>query len=103
MLPLLPLPDNPQARRHLQRADLLAGDDYWDGRGWDRHGRNQFLLRAADGCYILHQRSRWPQEEDGRNEQISVWEARCIFANLPNRRVKLSEAFPELSRFNEKL
>ena len=96
MLPLLPLPENPLARRHLVEAHLLAGDDYWDGKSWDRNGRNQFLLRTVNGRYILHQRSLWPHEEDGRNDQISAWEARCVFENLPNRRVGRREAFPEL-------
>ncbi len=101
MLPLLPLPDNPRARQHLQPANLLAGDDYWDGRSWARQGRNRFLLRTADGRYILHQRSLWPQEEDGRNDQVSAWEARCLYENLPNRRMARREAFPELLRGNE--
>jgi|GEM_PF-6485734 len=35
-------------------AVLLAGDDRWNGRGWERRGRNLFLFRSSDKRYFIY-------------------------------------------------
>lgn len=98
MEPLTQIPEESHDLRLMMSAVLLAGDDYWDGRGWERRGRNSYLFRSADNNYFLHTRSSWPNEADGLTERVSVREARCLFENLPNRRVSLAEAFPQKER-----
>ena len=75
------------------RVTLLAGDDYWDGRTWNRRGRNTYLLASSHGHYFLHTRSSWPGEADGETQMISHEEARCIYENLPNKRMTREAAF----------
>lgn len=83
------------SRVHTVRsAMLLAGDDYWDGRGWDRKGRNRFVFRTGDGAYLLHLRTIWPHEIDGYSEYICPEEARLEFIRLKNKRVRFDVAFP---------
>ena len=72
---------------------LLAGDDFWDGRSWNRRGRNTYLYVTAHGHYFLHFRTLWPAEEDGLTEMISRDEARCIYENLQNKRKSRGFAF----------
>ena len=75
------------------RVALLAGDDYWDGRSWNRRGRNTYLLASSHGHYFLHTRTLWPGEADGETQMISHEEARCLYGNLRNKRVSETAAF----------
>lgn len=34
-------------------STLIASDVYWDGKSFERHGRNRYLYRARDGTYFL--------------------------------------------------
>ena len=41
-----------EKRYSTKTATLLCGDDYWDGRSWERHGRNTWLYRTPKGKYF---------------------------------------------------
>jgi hypothetical protein len=75
-------------------AILLAGDDYWDGHNWERHGRNGWLYRTPNGAYFKVTRSMWQGEQDTLLP-ISQTEAIELFENdLSEQRVTYAEAFP---------
>lgn len=38
-----------RTRYSVADAELIASDNYWDGRNSERHGRNQFLFRTKKG------------------------------------------------------
>ena len=81
-------------RYNTQTAEVLAGNDYWDGSNWERRGTNLFLFRAPGGAYFTQSRSQWEGADDGALTPVSEEEARALFENLRERRVEFEEAFP---------
>ena len=74
-------------------AVLIAGNDYWDGSNFERHGRNEFLYRTPKGNYFTVSLTQWQGERDTLTpleeaEAVELWE------HLPERRVEFAEAFP---------
>lgn len=51
-------------RYDVSTATLLASDAYWDGRNFERHGRNIFLYRTPRGKYFTVTLSQWEGEQD---------------------------------------
>lgn len=82
-------------RYDVSKATLLAGDDYWDGHNYERHGRNSFLYRTAKGNYFAIHLTRWQGEID-RLEPLTLQEAVNLFENLPEKRISFEQAFPSV-------
>lgn len=60
-------------------ADLISGDDYWDGHNWERKGRNTFLYRTKRGNYFTEHLTCHQGENDYlvalcQNDAISLYE-----------------------------
>ena len=53
-----------RTRYSVATAELLAGDDYWDGHNFERRGRNKFLYRTPKGAYFTVTLSQWQGESD---------------------------------------
>jgi hypothetical protein len=51
------------------------------------------LFAGSPGHYFLHTRTLWPEEADADTQMITHEEARCIYENLSNKRITVSEAF----------
>ena len=81
-------------RYSVATATILAGDDYWDGHNFERHGRNTWLYRTPNGAYFTVTRTQWQGEQDSldpvtQDEAIELFEG-----SLTEHRVTYSEAFP---------
>ena len=81
-------------RYDTETATLLAHDVYWDGRNFERHGRNQWLFRTTRGAYFVVTASQWQGEVDslqpiGLHEAIELYEG-----PLSEHAVDYDEAFP---------
>lgn len=80
-------------RYNTETATLLAGDDYWDGHNYERHGRQTFLYRTAKGAYFAVRLTQWQDEED-HIEPLTQDEAVGMFEGMREKRVEFEEAFP---------
>ena len=83
-----------QKRYSTRSAKLIAGDDFWDGHNWERHGRNTFLYRTPRGAFFCVILSQWQGEYDrltpvNQSEAITLYETQ-----LTEHRVPYTEAFP---------
>jgi hypothetical protein len=77
-----------------ETATLIAGDDFWDGHNFERHGRNEFLYRTPKGSYFTINLTQWENEQDtltpvSQDEAIELYES-----SLSDHRVEYTEAFP---------
>ncbi|MFA5137233.1 MAG: hypothetical protein WC489_07650 [Patescibacteria group bacterium] len=45
-------------RYSTKTANLIADDAYWDGRNYERKGRNKFLFKTRKDNYFLVHRTR---------------------------------------------
>ncbi len=79
-----------------ETATLLAHDASWDGRHWDRDGRNIFLFRTANGQYFRQVRTRWARERDYL-EGVAPDAAMRLYWKLPERALTFEEAFPPVT------
>jgi len=80
-------------RYNTETATLIAGDDYWDGHNFERHGRQTFLYRTPKGSYFATYLTCWQGELD-RLEPLSQDEAVTMFEGLQEKRMSFEEAFP---------
>ena len=81
----------------VQNAQLLAGDDYWDGNSHERYGRNTFLYKSNRGDYFLARLTQWEDERD-IIEPITQDDAITYYQRyLPVHRVDFTEAFPNVN------
>jgi hypothetical protein len=80
-------------RYSTDTAALLAGDDYWDGRNFERSGTNCFLYKTPKGSYFTLSLTRWEGQCDTILPCDTV-EARELFEGMRNKRVSYEEAFP---------
>lgn len=80
-------------RYSTETATLLAGDDYWDGNNYERHGRNTFLYRTPKNNYFVLNLTQWQGEADGISP-LTKDEAIDLFENLREKRAEFEEAFP---------
>jgi len=74
-------------------ATLLASDAFFDGRNWERNGRNTFLFRTPRGAYFAQYQTRRPGETD-RLEPLDVDAALTLFDTLTEKALAFEEAFP---------
>lgn len=78
-------------------AELLAGDDFWDGHNFERHGRNTFLYRTPNGRYFVVTLTQWQGELDSL-EPVDLDEAIRLFEDdLPEHRELYADAFPSVT------
>lgn len=85
-----------RTRYSTATAELLAGNDFWDGHNFERHGRNTFLYRTPKGRYFTVTLSQWQGESDDLRP-ITLDEAISLFeGSLTEHRVEYAEAFPDV-------
>jgi hypothetical protein len=83
-----------QKKYSTRSATLLAGDDFWDGHNFERHGRNTFLYRTTSGAYFTVNLTQWQGERDTL-VPVTLDEAIDLFeGTLTEHRVPYREAFP---------
>jgi len=83
-------------RKHydVRTATLIADDLYWDGRNWERHGRNMFLYRTPGGHYFTVTLTMWVNERDSL-EPVTQDEAIALYeGQLTEHHVMYEDAFP---------
>ena len=77
-------------------ATLLAGDDYWDGRNWERGGRNTWLYRTPNGNYFYVVRTQWQGEQDTL-QPVDLDEAIRMYEHDLSEHYELyRDAFPDV-------
>lgn len=74
-------------------ATLIAGDDYHDGRNYERNGTNSFLYKTKKGVYFLVYLTRWQGQRD-YIAPLTVDEAYEAYERLSEKRVCVGDAFP---------
>jgi hypothetical protein len=79
-------------RYSVATATLLASDEYWDGRNFERLGRNTFLYRTRGGAYFRVDLTQWQGERDAI-VSLSREEAKELYEELPEKEVEHEEAF----------
>jgi len=86
-----------QKRYNTATATLIAGDDFWDGHNWERHGRNTFLYKTPNGAFFVVHLTHWQGEADSL-EAVDLETAIELYENsLTEERINYSEAFPNIS------
>jgi hypothetical protein len=81
----------------VQKAELLAGDDFWDGHNFERHGRNCFLYQSPGGRYFTVRLTQWQGEQDTL-DPLSIDEAIQLYKGpLTEHRVDYQAAFPDVT------
>ena len=73
-------------------STLLADDAYWDGKNWERSGRNRFLYKTAKGNYFVVLRT---QKDGGMDEilPLEMDEAMLWYERLAEKRADYRTAF----------
>jgi len=84
-----------KVRYRVSDSVLLAHNSYWDNNDFTRHGRNTFLYRSPKGKYFAVHMTMWAGEKD-RIEPLSEDTAYQWFEDLPEKEVKVEEAFPSI-------
>lgn len=82
-------------RYSTDTAELLAGDDWWDGHNWERRGENTFLYRTQKGNYFSITLTQWVGKRDVLMP-ITQDEAMILWESLPERRCSFEDAFLEV-------
>ena len=80
-------------RYSTKTAELLAGNDHWDGSNFERSGRNSFLYRTPKGSYFAVHLTCWQGERD-RIEPLTVDQAVEMYEGMTEHRVDIEAAFP---------
>lgn len=75
-------------------AELIAGDDYWDGHNFERSGRQSFLYRTPKGKFFTVHLTQWQGEQNNlvpisQDEAIELYEGQ-----LTEHRLDYGVAFP---------
>ncbi|MDY6911884.1 MAG: hypothetical protein SVM79_05970 [Chloroflexota bacterium] len=83
-------------RYNTETAILLAGNDYWDGHNFERHGHNTYLFKGKSGSYFAQHLTQWQGEQD-KLEPLDEEEAVELFERLSNKRVDFEDAFPNIT------
>ncbi len=82
-----------QKRYSTLTAELLAGNDHWDGSKFERSGRNCFLYRTPKGAYFAVNLTQWKGERDSI-DPLSQDRAIELFERMTEKRVTFEQAFP---------
>lgn len=81
-------------RYNTAASRVLAGDDWWDGHNFERHGHNTYLFVTKNGRYFAQHLTQWQGERDYL-EPLELEAAKQLFEGLPQKRVDYTEAFPD--------
>ena len=79
---------------NTKNAELIADDRYWDGRNWERNGRNRYLYVTKKGNFFIHVTTLWGNEDD-HIEPVSRDQAKRLYEELLNQKMTYREAFGE--------
>lgn len=83
-----------RTRYSVATADLLAGDDFWDGHNFERRGRNTFLYRTPKGAYFKVTLTQWQGESDDLTP-VTLEEAIELYERqLTEHYAEYADAFP---------
>ena len=82
-----------QKRYSTLTAELLAGNDYWDGSKFERSGRNCFLYRRPEGAYFAVNLTQWKGECDSI-DPLNQDRAIELFERMTEKRVTFEQVFP---------
>lgn len=83
-------------RYDVEKAELLCGNDWWDGHNFERGGTNCFLYRTPGGRYFFVNWTQWSGERDSI-EPCTQSEAQEFYegcAQWDCERVVFEDAFP---------
>lgn len=77
----------------VEKAAVIAHDEYWDGSNMERSGRNCWLYRTPNGNYFKCNLTQWQGERDSltplsQDEALELWEV------LPEKQGSFEDAFP---------
>jgi len=75
-------------------AQVIAGNDFWDGHNFERGGTNTFLLKTPKGAFFLQHQTQWQGQQD-RIEPVSLEEAKDWYEQLTEHSVEYAAAFGE--------
>jgi len=95
MKPILMCEVIDRKRYDTNKADVIAGNDWWDGHNFERSGRQMFLFRTKRGSYFLQHLTQWQGERD-RIEPVSLEDAAKAWEELTEHRMSFEMAFPLL-------
>jgi hypothetical protein len=84
-------------RYSVKTATLLAGDDYWDGHNFERHGRNTWLYRTPRGAYFTVTRTQWQGEQDSLDPVSQEAAIELFEGPLSEHEVSYDQAFPDVT------
>jgi len=83
-----------RTRYNTATATLLAGDDYFDGKNFERRGTNTFLYRSPKGAFFVVRLSQWEGAKSPDLEPLDLEAAVALYDSLREARVPFEEAFP---------
>lgn len=84
-------------RYSVKTATLLTSDCFFDGRNWERHGRNTWLYRTPRGAYFTVTKTQWQGEEDSL-DPVDLDRAIELYEGpLSEHEVSYQEAFPSVT------
>ncbi len=83
-------------RYRTDTAFLLASDAVWDGRNWERRGRNIFLYKTQKGNYFVQYQTKRKGEHD-HLKPLELDAAIQLFEQLTKKEVDFSTAFPDVT------
>ena len=78
-------------------ATLIASDGFWDGRNFERSGRNTFLYKTPRGAFFTVHLTQWQGEADALTP-ISEDEAIALYEGaLQGHEIDYQTAFPDVT------
>ena len=80
-------------RYRTENSTLLASDVAWNGRSYEKLGRNNFLFRTSKGNYFMQHQTTWDYESDSL-VPLARDQALAVYEELPVKVVDLEAAFP---------
>ncbi len=82
--------------------NLIASDTYYDGKNFERKGRNKFLFKTLNKRYFMQHRTTNPNEEDYL-KPLTQDEAITMYLNLKDLwpKEQKEERDKEFARFRE--
>ena len=82
-------------RYRVANSTELASDQYWDGHGFERDGRNVFLYHTPTGRYFAVHLTMWEKERD-YIEPLEEDAAMELYEDLPMKVMPVEQAFPNV-------
>lgn len=77
---------------NTETAMEVASDRYWDGRNWERQGRNTYLFKTHKGNFFRYDTTCWQGERDSI-EPLAEIEAMALYEELPEHSMEYEETF----------